>query len=88
MAGFPGGMRQDGQRLRLDLIYQSSYPVAENLVEVLRRQWFDNLGIDLNVSKLDSAQFSSALLSGQYQGMASTTTFLYPIQPPIYSPSS
>jgi oligopeptide transport system substrate-binding protein len=66
-AGFPGGRRQDGLRLRLDVAFHSAYPVAENLVEVLRRQWFDNLGIDLNVSKLDSAQYNSALLSGQYQ---------------------
>jgi ABC-type oligopeptide transport system substrate-binding subunit len=66
-AGFPGGMRQDGQRLRLDLAYASSYPVAEDLVEVLRRQWSDNLGIDLRISKLDAAQYFSALLNGQYQ---------------------
>ena len=78
LAGFPGGMRKDGQRLRLDLVYTNSYPVAEDLVEVLRRQWFDNLGIDLKVTRLDSAQFNSSLMSGQYQGMAYSDFFSLP----------
>jgi oligopeptide transport system substrate-binding protein len=67
MAGYPGGRRPDGQPLRLDLVYYPSIPVAETVVEVLRRQWADALGIELRVTRLDAAQYNGAVLTGQYQ---------------------
>lgn len=70
MAGFPGALRKDGQRLRLDFVYTNAYQVAEDLVETLRRQWFENLGVELVVNRLDSSQLNGAVLNGEYKGMA------------------
>jgi oligopeptide transport system substrate-binding protein len=78
MAGFPGGFEKKGQRLRLGYTYTSSYPIAENLVELLRRQWLDNLRVELVVSKLDSAQFYGAVNSGQFKGLAQTDSVSSP----------
>jgi hypothetical protein len=70
MTGFPGGRRKDGQHLRLELIYATAFSMAPDLVETLRRQWFETFGVELVVNPLDSSLFYTALISGDYTGMA------------------
>lgn len=70
LAGFPEGVGKDGQRLHLDYIYRTGLPVGDDLAEVLRRQWRDNLGIDLLVTKMDVVTFYAASGSGQYKGLS------------------
>jgi hypothetical protein len=70
MAGFPGGRRKDGQHLRPELIYATAFSMAPDLVETLRRQWFETFGEELVVNRLDSSLFYTALISGDYTGMA------------------
>ncbi len=69
-AGFPGGLQTNGQRLRIDFAYSDIYAVADELSEVLRRQWLDNLGIEMSATKVDSAQFFVATAAGKYKGVA------------------
>ncbi len=70
MAGYSDGKKSNGNSLRIEYIYASSTPVGSDLAEVLRRQWQENLGIELTATKVDALQFSGMILGGQYKGMA------------------
>lgn len=63
-AGFPGGMRKNGLPLHLPIIY--SVPADQDVVEVLRRQWHDVLGIEVSATKVESSVYVATLLGGRY----------------------
>jgi oligopeptide transport system substrate-binding protein len=78
MAGFPGGKKQNGEPLRLDYLYSPSYPTAEDLSELLRRQWRENLGLELLTAKMPGVHFFSAIYKGDYKGMAQSDNNQWP----------
>lgn len=63
-AGFPGGTQKNGLPLHLPIIY--SLPADEDVVEVLRRQWHDVLGIEVSATKVESSVYIATLLGGRY----------------------
>ncbi len=78
MAGFPGGKKQNGEPLRLDYLYTTGYPMGEDLSEVLRQQWHENLGIELLTAKMEASLFWAETAKGNYKGMAHTDANQWP----------
>jgi oligopeptide transport system substrate-binding protein len=78
MAGYPGGKKQNGEPLRLDYLYSQHYTMGDDLSEVLRRQWRENLGLELQTAKMAATQFNTAVYKGDFTGMAQSDLNQWP----------
>lgn len=70
MAGYPGGLKKNGERLQIEFMYSMLFPVGEDLAGLLSRQWRENLGIDITLTKVDPAQYPNLISFGDLKGIA------------------